>query len=166
MSGNGPTTVLSVTTQFIAGEDRKVLEMSGFSDEFWIEGIGSTAGGLFGDVNWIEGESSLICFNHNGETYFFNNQTECNIVLNINENVVDKVLLYPNPVVERSILQLPIEAEIDQIKIYNISGQLIKTENISSNNFILNSMNFANGLYFYQVFSKDELIKTEQFIVQ
>ena len=166
MSGNGPTTVLSVNTQFIAGQDRKVLEMSGFSDEFWIEGIGSTAGGLFGDVNWIEGESSLICFNHKGETYFFNNNTECNIVLSNNEFSINKISVIPNPISEKSILQLPIEAAIDLLVIYNLSGKIIKEEIITTNNYTINNIDYASGLYFYQIFSNGKHIKTDKFIVK
>ena len=157
----------------IAGELRKVitfLETGGgdFIQFQWIEGVGNITGF---DLLWgwldIGGDGKLVCFTTNGSTYHFNEATSCdNTTLSIGEQFKNQIILYPNPVVERSILQLPIEAEIDQIKIYTISGQLIKTENISSNNFILNSMNFANGLYLYQVFSKGEIIKTEQFIVK
>lgn len=162
----GSSTVLSINTQFIAGENRKVLEMSGLGNDFWIEGIGSKSGGLFGGLNWIEGGATLICFNHDGETYFFNNETECNIVLSNNDYSINEIILYPNPISDRSILQLPNEAEIDQLKIYNISGRLIKDIRISSDNYILNNMDYASGLYFYQVLSNGVLIKTEKFIVK
>ena len=158
----------------IAGLNRKVLKFidnnfpQGGEVLQWIEGIGSISGF---DNTWemqdITCSSNLVCFTKNSEIYYFNDATSCdNTTLSIGEQFKNQIILYPNPVTERSVLQLPIEAEIDQIKIYNISGQLVKTENISSNNFSLNSMNFANGLYFYQVFSKDELLKTEQFIVK
>ncbi len=162
----GSTTVLSINNQFIAGENRKVLEMSGLGNDFWIEGIGSTSGGLFGGLNWIEGGASLICFINNGETYFFNNETECNIVLSNNDYSINEIILYPNPISERSILQLPYEAEVDQLKIYNISGRLIKDIRITSDKFILNNMDYASGLYFYQVSSNGVPVKTEKFIVK
>ena len=166
VNGNGNLTVVSISYEYIAGENRKVLEMEGFSNEYWIEGLGSTNGGLYSGVQNIEGGSSLLCFYHNGETYYFNNSTNCNIVLSNNDNFINNITVYPNPITERSILQLPLEAEIDHLKIYNISGKLIKEETISSDNYILNNMNFASGLYFYQVSSKGKHIKTEKFIVK
>jgi hypothetical protein len=160
------TTVLSISYEIIAGENRKVLEMEGFFDsEYWIEGIGSTNGGLYSGIEGIEGGSYLTCFYHNDETFFFNNQTECNIILSSNDFKENEIKLFPNPIRNISILKLTSNAEINSIKIYTISGRLIKEEKINTNDYILNNMEFGSGVYFYQVFSEDKLIKTEKFIV-
>jgi len=167
IGGYTETTVLSITYEFIAGENRKVLEMEGFFDsEYWIEGVGSTIGGLYSGIEGIEGGSYLNCFYHNGETFFFNNQTECNIVLNINDFNINDITLFPNPIIDSSILSLPTKAAIDYLKIYNISGRLIKEDIITSDNYILNNMDFSSGLYFYQVSSKGAVLKTAKFIVK
>jgi len=166
--------VFEIETIFIAGANRKVIK---FLDTFWpqggevmrwIEGIGTHAGlehgWPFQDITcWTK----LSCFSTNGETYFMYGATSCdNTTLSIGDLYKDKIILYPNPITDKSILQLPPEAEIDQLKIYNISGKLIKEETITTNNYIVNNMNFASGLYFYQVSSKGKHIKTEKFIVK
>ncbi len=165
-------TVDTVIEIEIAGELRKVITFLEYNDFFipfqWIEGIGNITGFdmLWGWID-VTGDSQLVCFTKNGTTFYFNDATSCdNTTLNLGEQFKKQIILFPNPVIEKSILQLPIEVEIDQINIYTILGQLIKTENISSNNFIINSMDYANGLYFYQVFSNGKLIKTDKFIVK
>lgn len=166
--------VSEIEYQFIAGANRKVIV---FVDQqypnsgialTWTEGIGTSAGiGIPYAFQDISCGSRMSCYTTEDITYFMYEATSCdNTTLSLGEQFKNQIILYPNPVVERSILQLPIEVEIDQIKIYNISGQIIKTEKTSSHNYILNSMNYANGLYFYQVLSKGESIKTEQFIVK
>jgi len=167
IGGYTGTTVLSITYEFIAGENRKVLEMEGFfNSEYWIEGVGSIIGGLYSGIEGIEGGSYLNCFYHNGETFFFNNQTECNIVLSNNDYNIANITLIPNPISEKSILQFPTEVKIDYLKIYTISGSLVKEMTITTDNYILNNMSFEAGLYFYQVSSKGKHIKTSKFIVK
>ncbi len=155
----------------IAGKIRKVItfiENNELGQIQWIEGIGNISGF---DILWgwldVTGYSALVCFNTNGVSYFFNEATPCdNTTLSIGETFKEKIILYPNPISEKSILQLPIEAEIDYLKIYNITGKLIKEDVIITENYILNNMNFASGFYFYQVFSNGTLKKTEKFIVK
>lgn len=160
------TSILSVSYEFIAGQERKVLEYNWPDPEKIIEGIGSTLGGLVSGMFWIEGNWDLVCFINNGETYYFNNYTECNIVLNTNDFLINEITLYPNPLTIKSIINLTIEAKIDQIIIYDIYGKLIKNEIITKEYYRLNAMNYASGLYLYQVFSKGTIIKTNQFIVK
>ena len=157
----------------IAGELRKVitfLENGGgdFIQFQWIEGIGNITGF---DLLWgwldIGGDGKLVCFTTYDTTYFFNDANSCdNTTLSLGETDKDKIVIYPNPISERSILHLPNEAEIDQLKIYNLSGVLVKEVSITSDNYILNNMDFASGLYFYQVSSNGKHIKTEKFIVK
>ncbi|PKA84042.1 putative secreted protein (Por secretion system target) [Ulvibacter sp. MAR_2010_11] len=158
-------TVVSISSQFIAGQDRKVLEMeNNYYNEFWIEGIGSTNGGLCPGRSNIEGGSELHCFRHNGEIILFNNATEC--FLGVDEYLTNQIILYPNPVKNISILQLPTKAAVDQIKIFNHNGKLVRDEKITKEYVTISNMDYASGLYFYQVFSENKLLKTNKFIVQ
>ncbi len=159
-------TVSSKSTQFIAGEDRIVLELEYFGDyiETWFEGIGSTTG-FFPNGNGLDSASRLTCFMYQGNTYFFNNYEEC-IILGLEDFDKDKIVLYPNPVTNTSKLQLPIEAGIDRFKIFDLSGNLLRDEHISKKYLAIDTMDFAAGLYFYQVFNDRGLIKTAQFIVK
>ncbi|MFK5981857.1 MAG: T9SS type A sorting domain-containing protein, partial [Flavobacteriaceae bacterium] len=163
-------TVIQVDYIIIAGEERKVITFNeyGFYTNYqWIEGIGNITGfDLIWEVIDITGGSLLVCFTTGGETYFFNEATSCdNTTLGIADSFKEQIILYPNPVVQRSILQFPEELEINKVKIYTINGRLIRDKNVSKY-LIIDNMNYASGLYFYQIFSNDKLIKTEKFIVK
>ena len=156
--------VLSKSTQFIAGMNRKVLEVDGYFDvQYWIEGVGSTLGGLYVGESNIEGGSSLRCFRTNGETYLFNNATECFLI--VEDYLKESIFLYPNPVANRSILQLPAEASVDRIIILDIHGRIVKDEVLTKEYYAIDIMDYRSGLYFYQVSSNEKVLKTKQFIV-
>lgn len=165
--------VINVYEDFIAGQNRKVItlqgyEYGGFPFEYfedWIEGIGSTTAiGPLGGFHF-DGSKHLTCFTNNDGTTFFNGYEQCEI-LATESFELSTIILSPNPISEKSILQLPSESEIDQLKIYNISGRLIKDIRITSDNYILKNMDYTSGLYFYQVSSNGKHIKTEKFIVK
>jgi len=159
-------TVSSRTTQFIAGEDRIVLELeeNGTYVESWIEGIGSTTG-FFPNGNGFDSASRLTCFTKDGNTYLFNGYTEC-VILGLEDQFKERIILVPNPVTHTSVLKFPSEATVDRVKIYDLNGRLITNEGINKNNYTINAMNYRSGLYFYQVFSEEKLLKTEKFIVK
>lgn len=83
-----------------------------------------------------------------------------------NDFNIDNIVIYPNPISERSILQLPPNRSINHLIIYNLSGQIVLNKITTTNNYILKNIDFASGIFFYQVFSDKKLIKTEQFIVK
>ena len=163
-------TVIQVDYIELAGELRKVITFDLFlvdNQAQWIEGIGNISGfDLIWEVIDITGGSLLVCFTTGGETYFFNNATSCdNTTLGIADLFKEKIILYPSPVTQRSILQFPEELEINNVKIYTINGRLIRDEDVS-NYLIVDTMNYASGVYFYQALSNDRIIKTEKFIVK
>ena len=170
---NGPTEmeVIGISNEFIANETRKVIEFDYYSESgypcLWIEGIGSTLGfDPVGDIIDI-GYAYLVCFTKNGMTYFFNNATSCdNTTLGLGDISYGKIDLYPNPVSTTSILQLPHNANIDQIKIFGISGRLVSEETVTANFITISNMDYSSGLYFYQILSGDNVLKTEMFIVK
>jgi hypothetical protein len=166
--------VSEIETQYIAGTDRKVIK---FVDKWfpqqgtvlwWIEGIGTTAGlaipWAFQDITC---GTSLACFSNQGTTYFIGNATSCdNTTLGMTDFSSEEIILYPNPVTNTSILRLPSDLSVDLIRIYDINGRLLKQESISKDYFSIKVMDFRSGLYFYQVFSSGEHLKTGQFIVK
>ncbi|PHS60630.1 MAG: hypothetical protein COB12_12965, partial [Flavobacterium sp.] len=162
--------VVFVDFQFIAGEERKVIEFEYFfeDDEIWIEGIGSIRGfdsvGVVYDI--IDG-TDLVCFTNTVDTYYFNGANSCdNTTLNIDDIFKDSIVLYPNPVSNRSILNIPSELLADKLLIVDVTGKIIKEEKINKSNFIINVMNYPSGIYFYQVYSENNLIKTDRFIIK
>jgi len=166
---NTPAQVISVNTQFIAGQNRKVIEFEYIFDyeEIWIEGIGSVRGFDPVGIVWdIVDFTELVCFTNNVDTYYFNGATSCdNTTLGIENNFENKIVLYPNPVKNQSILNLPIEASVDKLIIIDINGRVVKEEVVEKEYTIINNMDYPSGIYFYQVFSKNSLIKTGRFII-
>ena len=159
-------TLVSKTTQFIAGMDRTVLEFEYFGTwvDTWIEGIGSLTG-FYPNGEGMDAGTRLTCFTVDGVTYYFNDFTEC-IVLGIDDFNKDKIILYPNPVTSRSILELPVEASVDRIRIHDIHGRIVKEEAISKEYYTIDVLDYRSGVYFYQVFSDKAILKTAQFIIK
>jgi len=125
----------------------------------WIEGIGNISGF---DILWglldITGHSELVCFTTNDTTYFFNEANSCdNTTLGINEFSENKVILYPNPISNKSILQLPSDGYADTIRIFDIHGKLIDEVSISSDSILINAMQYRSGIYIFQLFYKSKL---------
>ncbi len=171
-SNNQPDVeVVSVAMEMIAGEMRKTITFNYYSEHGfqmkWIEGIGSTLGfDPTGEIIDIV-TTTLVCFTKNGTTYFFNGATSCdNTTLNVPDNLKSKIILAPNPVKNTSILQIPSETGIDQLRIHDISGRLVSEEIVTKNYHTINAMDYASGMYFYQVLRENSIIKTERFIVK
>ncbi|MDC8003947.1 T9SS type A sorting domain-containing protein [Aureisphaera galaxeae] len=175
-AGNGMTytsmTVETVEYLDIAGETRKVITFSNYSQPSftqikWIEGIGNIHGfDGFWELLDITAGQALVCFTNSSGTYYFNEATSCdNTTLGIDDFSEEAIVLYPNPVTSKSILQFP-EGAVDRIQIYNVSGKLVTEIRPSSNHFVLDMMQYSAGLYFYQVFSEKKLLKTAQFIIR
>lgn len=165
--------VMDIRTEFIAGQDRKVIVFTdhyfpGGEDLWWIEGIGTRAGL---DLPWPFWDftcgSFLSCFTTNGETFFMNGATSCdNTTLEISESEKTKIVLYPNPITNTSILQLPEKLDNVQVTIYNTAGQLVKAFNPENHYLVLNSTNFSSGLYFYKVLAGGKEYQASHFVVK
>lgn len=163
--------VTSVETQFIAGENRKVIELKddvNFPNyiKYWIEGIGSL-NGVDPHEEFIDvGTTLLVCFTKDNITTFFNGATTCDrVILGTNDFHYKNVILYPNPVRTTSILYLTENARIDKIIIYDVSGRILKNETIVNNDYSINNAEFKSGIYLYQLFSKEKMVKTDKFLV-
>jgi Secretion system C-terminal sorting domain len=164
-------TVMAVDSVELAGVIRKVItfDQQGYFGNFqWIEGIGNITGF---DFMWeqidITDGSLLVCFETQGISYFFNNATSCdNTTLSIDDLDRDQIILYPNPITNTSILQFPSEGNVDLLKIYDVSGKLVKEEKVNKDYVLIDAMQYRSGLYFYQVFSENKLHKIEKFIIK
>ena len=163
--------VVDVTTEFIAGQNRKVIEFDNDCignhciTEFWIEGIGSTVGfipvGRYHDI-----DTELTCFTNSGVTYMFNNYETCEAVAGVSDFFKDLIKVVPNPVSDISILNIPSEVFADQVKVYSLQGRLMFEKEVTSESVYLDRSDLTPGIYFYQVFSNSELIKTGKFMVR
>lgn len=80
-------------------------------------------------------------------------------VLSSNENYFTDFTYYPNPV--NDILHIENKELIDKIELYSITGQILKSEKINSNNTNLNLNTFSDGIYFVKCYSneKNKIVK-------
>jgi len=163
--------VVDIYTEFIAGEDRKVLEFmevpnggDPFYSEFWIEGIGSTAG--FAPVGYYyDFGTDLICFTKDGETTFFNEHNTCVYELGVDDFKKNLSILSPNPVTNVSVLQFAAEGLVDAVKIFDVSGRLVKEEKVIQDQLPIHAMEYRSGLYLYQVYFQGRILATRKFVV-
>ncbi len=162
-------TVINTSEQMIAGAARKVIEFSASAavQETWIEGIGSVTGfepyvEILDATCW----STLVCFNDNGEIYFFNNATSCDNTMGIVESVQDYIRLYPVPVTNAASLYIPNSLAIQSVKIIDVFGRTLKEIPALTNPVAIYANDYPTGMYFYQVYSDGKILKTARFIVE
>ncbi|MBT0608919.1 T9SS type A sorting domain-containing protein [Aequorivita echinoideorum] len=161
-----PITVSSTSIQFIAGTNRKVIEFQyqGTQVETWIEGIGSLNGIYpYAFTNFDSG-AYLSCFTNNGNTHYFNGFTSC-AILGMNDIEIDKIKLYPNPVSANALLSIPAHIDIQNIKIFDVFGRLVKDERVDNKSISIDGSVYKSGIYVYQLFSRSKLVKTDKFVV-
>jgi len=169
--GGNNLEVTNVNFVELAGELRKVItfdQHGSFGNYQWIEGIGNISGFdfMWAAIDFTDG-SQLVCFETNGNSYFFNDATSCdNTTLGLTDLNKSKAVLFPNPVTNTSILQFSAEGVADMVQIYNVSGSMVKALRVTSDYVLIDVMDYRSGLYFYQVYSEENLLKTEKFIIK
>ncbi len=146
---------------------------SGNSINEWNEsGISVT----FKEEDAIEIDSVIIRFNFISDD--INNSKVGWIIDNIRSEIYDfcnigisdpedelETFVYPNPVTDISIIELPEINKKYKVHIYNIQGQ--EVYNCVSNDFIeINQNDFNAGIYFYKITNSEDKINTGKFIVK
>ncbi len=162
--------VIDVEYIEIAGAVRKVIffEEDNLSDLAWIEGIGNITGfDLMEPIVDIMSHSALACFSTNGESYFFNGASSCEntTVLNISSLNENSIHLFPNPVSEKATLTIPQENSSLSFIVYDVNGKKLMEQDISEESTSLDFSSFTEGMYFYQIYSENELILTRKLLV-
>lgn len=107
---------------------------------------------IYQDTNVVEGVNycyKIKALNGECESVFSNE--ECKTFLNINSISTNNfnAYLYPNPTSNRTILRVEGLNENALVRIYDITGRLIKTLEINANDkeFEIDVQNFAKGVY-------------------
>ncbi|GER58703.1 hypothetical protein ULMA_08110 [Patiriisocius marinus] len=95
--------------------------------------------------------------NANGNKALYANQ-----LLNTNEQQLENVVLYPNPV--KNELYLKTVAVIDQLKIYSITGQLVKQQTSFTDKVSINTEDLIAGVYFVKITTNEGLVSTHKII--
>lgn len=140
----------------------------------WVEGIGSLAGFRRNSkqprLDWW-GWGILNCWYTNELLVYksdFAEQWGCALeYLDIFEENIPNIKLYPNPVTDISFIEFDNpECKYYDITFYNILGNKIFSETTNSQIYKLNASSFGTGVYFYVISKDDKLIYSEKFIVK
>jgi len=71
----------------------------------------------------------------------------------------EEVIISPNPATDKVTIQLTeADAEIKNISLFNLNGQLILEQNTSSNSITLNIENIPTAVYYLKIELKDQVI--------
>ncbi len=152
----GELEVINVDIQFIAGEDRKIIEFEqggAFVSEIWMEGIGSIRGfDPIGQMLDISNDGTLlVCFTKNGTVYFFNNATSCdNTTLGIDDFNQDQIVLYPNPSSSKIFIKSQ-EDPVTKVELYSLLGENVIT--VNNNVESIDISDLVSGIYLLKIFT-------------
>jgi hypothetical protein len=173
--------ISSIDSVLIGSDYRKRWNInSNPNSDFLIEGIGSSLG-LLGNAGtgalcspFDQGDyTTLSCFQQNHKTLFPDTSTACDIISSVNDlsekNI--SITLSPNPFHTTATLEirnLELGIKNVELKIYDVMGRMVREQQIvNRKSEIVNRDGLGDGLYFYQLRTKDyELIGTGKFVVE
>jgi hypothetical protein len=96
--------------------------------------------------------SGVITFSYGAFKLLPRNGSDVAGFISVNETTENSFYMYPNPL-NQSNLNITLQNNSD-IRLFNLSGQLIKTYHLKSGNNILNLDFLENGLYIIKSNSK------------
>ena len=83
----------------------------------------------------------------------------------INKSLQNKILIFPIPAKEQINIQLKnILLNNATVRLTDVSGNIILTQNVSENNISLDIHSLASGTYFL-IFENDHQVQTSKFII-
>ncbi|MES2516005.1 MAG: T9SS type A sorting domain-containing protein [Bacteroidota bacterium] len=150
---------VKISGSFTAQGGETCLTIGSFKDGTHVKKIASTSG-----FNTMCNTSSDHHY-----TYFYIDDVSlyaCNPIGVVELDDKHKFKIYPNPAKE----QLTIEADIkrsDQtvINIYNIMGEIVLSEKISSGETAVNTSTLKNGTYLYRIIIDGNIAKADKLII-
>lgn len=160
--------VTNVYTEFIAGADRKVIELDYWSDcgvtATWIEGIGSSLGfePVGDEIDLMC--SYLLCYEREGNVTLFNGASSCE--LGVPDNDFNTSVLYPNPIHDQATLYIQPELINSDLVMYDLQGHLVYRDRVDREVFSFDLSFFASGMYLYQIRKKGEVADSGKFVVR
>jgi len=75
----------------------------------------------------------------------------------ISENNLLSFEMYPNPVSDVLNIQLPTGTEKAEVGVFDISGRLVSSKTISSNDVSLDVQKFSKGIYIIRVTTNNKI---------
>jgi len=166
--------VSQVSTVEINSITRKKITLDYFSSNYqlqnadwWIEGIGSLKGLIYGNTSpqFVGSQYALLCFSNFSQVLYQDpNSTFCySTNVGIEEIHNNPMRIYPNPVEDvLSILDLPLKKL--NLKIIDLCGNILVKKEINGENDRINLSNLKPGMYLVFIFNEEKIILTEKLI--
>ncbi|MCK4747890.1 MAG: T9SS type A sorting domain-containing protein, partial [Bacteroidales bacterium] len=156
------------TVEYPSGE-RRVFHFEPIWWTHWIEGIGNERGLLYysGDRPFDGTYSDLICCKINDTLAFLH--TDYSDCFDFNTSIPKEKEItgpgvYPNPVIDESLLDL--SHTFDILEIYNYNGSMIMQSHVSGMDYYtINSSQFSPGIYLYRIISSKGKFRSGRFII-
>lgn len=92
--------------------------------------------------------------------------TTCEATAGVEEFLLNQINIAPNPVSEIATLTIPQEISNAQIRIFYLNGKKLFEQHISEENTAIDFSSLKTGMYFYQIYSENELILTKKFLAE
>ncbi len=119
-------------------------------------------GNFKNDANTIMDSSSLGSGTY---VYIDNVQLyECDSLIGVEENKIKPIKIYPNPAQDFVSIDIPTNYKKAQLSIYNLTGQLVSTKQIQSNQTIPIT-DLGNGMYIFVVQAGDRVVGRQRVVV-
>lgn len=165
----GPMLIVSIDSVLINGRyHRRLNTDANCSGASLIEGVGSTFG-LIDDLFMFEGGSYLICAHNYHSTdsliYVYNNLiVSCDTsTVGIIENPINNysINIYPNPFEDKITFEFSENLKDINFYLFDVYARIVYEEQYAAaKEIILDNLHFNKGIYFFEIFSNDRIIKT------
>ena len=154
------------------GISRKRWICEGWSEEYWVEGIGSLYGLVYSFAaqcitdNWFD----LLCFHENDTLYYLKlYEDECyqtNVGIK-DESDGDLLIFRPNPVIQGQSFVLQYDKGIEEVEIYNSAGVMVKQFTVDhQQSLFISSVQLTGGLYFIRARTTENKVLSEKIIIR
>lgn len=161
-----PMIVVSIDSVFIGDKEQKRLHMSpvgiGYETDQWIEGVGSKAGMLHNNYDFVGGcWYKLLCYYEN-DTVKYPPNPDCFVISSLETagSGETSVSIAPNPVRDISTVSFskPVN-DFMKLEIFTSSGKKIRSMDIQDNMMIYRK-DFIPGLYLFKFYDTSRTFST------
>ncbi len=90
--------------------------------------------------------------------------TACSTLSVDDMQAISAITIYPNPVSSEFFIASPFKT-IDEVEIFNQSGQLVKTAKLSDSNKVLVD-GLASGIYYLRIYNQHEFVKSDKLVIK
>lgn len=164
--------IIGIDSVLISGTYRKRFILS--SNDTIIEGIGNINSVIGFYTSSDPVSFTLLCMTTNNNLIYQSSQyLTCDTAfyipfVGINTTELDKYFkIYPNPTAEYLYIDFTDWSKEASISLYDVTGQMLVNKQTLFNGInILQVSPFAQGMYFYQIFSDNEVLKSGKVVIQ